>query len=96
MQDTNRRIEAENQKGEGVIFEKRVFDLAKQAVAGLHGENPPSACIYGFCHAYLYSYIQSIPELRSYTSHCCYCSAGTFYDLALCAASLNRNSQVLA
>ncbi|CAM9879747.1 unnamed protein product [Pylaiella littoralis] len=37
IQLTNRRIEAENAKAEGVIFEKRVFDLAKQAVAGLHG-----------------------------------------------------------
>lgn len=38
IQLTNRRVEAENAKAEGVIFEKRVFDLAKQAVAGLHGE----------------------------------------------------------
>lgn len=38
MQLTNRQIEAENLKGECVIFEKRVFDLAKQAVASLHGE----------------------------------------------------------
>lgn len=38
IQLTNQRIEAENVKAEGVIFEKRVFDLAKQAVAALHGE----------------------------------------------------------
>lgn len=38
MEYTNRRIEAENLKAEGVIFEKRVFDLAKQAVAALQGE----------------------------------------------------------
>lgn len=38
MQLTNRQIEAENLKGESVIFEKRVFDLAKQAVASLQGE----------------------------------------------------------
>lgn len=38
MDRTNRRIEAENFKAEGVIFEKRVFDLAKQAVAALQGE----------------------------------------------------------
>ena len=40
MEKTNRRIEAENLKAEAVIFEKRVFDLAKQAVAGLQGEDP--------------------------------------------------------
>lgn len=38
MQLANRRIEAENAKAEGVIFEKRVFDLARQAVAGLQGK----------------------------------------------------------
>lgn len=38
MEKTNRRIEAENVKAEAVIFEKRVFDLAKQAVAGLQGD----------------------------------------------------------
>lgn len=38
MERTNRRIEDENLKAEGVIFEKRVFDLAKQAVAALQGE----------------------------------------------------------
>lgn len=38
MQLTNQRLEAENAKAEGVIFEKRVFDLAKQAVAALQGD----------------------------------------------------------
>ncbi|CAM9788417.1 unnamed protein product, partial [Ectocarpus sp. 4 AP-2014] len=37
MQLTNQRLEAENAKAQGVIFEKRVFDLAKQAVAALQG-----------------------------------------------------------
>lgn len=37
MEPTNRRIEAEKSKAEAVIFEKRVFDLAKQAVASLQG-----------------------------------------------------------
>lgn len=38
MQLTNQRLEAENVKAEGVVFEKRVFDLAKQAVAALQGD----------------------------------------------------------
>lgn len=38
MQLTNQRIEAENAKAEGVVSEKRVFDLAKQAVAALQGD----------------------------------------------------------
>eukprot|EP00903_Cladosiphon_okamuranus_P015009 g13888.t1 len=37
MKRTNRQMEVENLKGESVIFEKRVFDLAKQAVASLQG-----------------------------------------------------------
>lgn len=44
MERTNRRIEAENLKAEGVIFEKRVFDLAKQAVAALQGETIIDHC----------------------------------------------------
>lgn len=47
MQLINRQIEAENLKGEGVIFEKRVFDLAKQAVASLQGETSLLAAQHG-------------------------------------------------
>lgn len=38
MKRTNRRIEVETSKAEAVIFEKRIFDLAKQAVASLQGD----------------------------------------------------------
>lgn len=37
MQKTNQQMEAENVKAKGVLFEKRVFDIAKQAVASLQG-----------------------------------------------------------
>lgn len=90
MQDTNRRIEAENQKGEGVIFEKRVFDLAKQAVAALHGEP-----LVWRCHSAIrmvHSYITSLSYYRHMQS---WLACRRIDDLPLHPFPLDRLSQAL-
>lgn len=52
MERSNRWIESENAKAAAVLFDKRVFDMAKQAVASLQGSLVSYLCRVRLLHGW--------------------------------------------